>query len=39
MRRNGAKRFFLVALAVCFALLLFLFARRSVDGEVAFERE
>lgn len=39
MRRNGAKRFFLVALAICFALLLFLFARRSVDGEVAFERE
>lgn len=39
MKENGAKRVFLVTLAVCFALLIVLFARRSVDREVAFERE
>lgn len=39
MRGNGAKRVFLVALAACFALLCVLFARRSVDGWMAIERE
>lgn len=39
MKANGAKRVFLAALAVCFALLFVLFARRSVEGEAAFERK
>lgn len=39
MRENGAKWVFLVAMSACFALLILLFARRSVDSEVAFERE
>ena len=39
MRDNRAKRVFLVLLAACFALLFALFARRSVDGEMAIERE
>ena len=39
MRGNGAKRVFLVALAACLALLFALFGRRSVDGEMAVERE
>lgn len=39
MRINGAKRIFLVALAACFVLLFAMFGRRSVDGEMAIERE
>ena len=39
MKVNRAKRVFLVLLAACFALLFALFARRSVDGEMAVERE
>ena len=39
MRGNGARRVFLIALAACFALLCFLFARRSVDVWTSVERE
>ena len=39
MRDSRAKRIFFIALAVCFALITFLFARRSVDAQMAIERE
>lgn len=39
MRSNGAKRVFLALLVACFALLFALLASRSVDGEMAVERE
>ena len=39
MRGDLGKRVMIVALAACLALLVFLFARRSVDSEMAFDEE
>ena len=39
MKVNGARRIFLVLLAACFALMFALYGSRSVDGEMAVERE
>lgn len=38
MKHDGGRRAFLAALAACLGLLVFLFARRSVDAQMVFER-
>jgi len=38
MRNGGTKRVFIIALTACFALLLFLFARQSVEDEMKIEQ-